>query len=111
MTKLSAFKTFLAGTALAGSDYRGVEGRLTFGPGETTKNVTVTILDDQLHEEDESFAVVLSNPTGGATLSESSLCLRSQTTRVKSSDTGIGCVVLGRIVNVICDVGVDKFTR
>ncbi|MEX8516902.1 MAG: Calx-beta domain-containing protein [Leptothrix sp. (in: b-proteobacteria)] len=50
------------GTALAGSDYTAVNGLLTFAPGETTKTVTVPILNDTIFEGPESFNLVLSNP-------------------------------------------------
>lgn len=56
------------GSATAGSDYTPVTGTLTFGPGETSKSFTVPVLNDSIHESDESFRVVLSNPAGGAAL-------------------------------------------
>ena len=52
------------GTATGGGvDYTLVPGTLTFLPGETTKNVSITIVDDLLDEADESIIVTLSNPT------------------------------------------------
>jgi hypothetical protein len=55
------------GTAIAGSDYTAVSGTLNFAPGELTKTVFVTILDDNLFENaDETFTFNLSGPTGGA---------------------------------------------
>jgi Calx-beta domain len=56
------------GTAIAGSDYTATSGTLTFGPGELTKSFTVPVTSDGAAEGDESFQVVLSNPTGGANL-------------------------------------------
>ncbi|KAG9274388.1 sodium/calcium exchanger 1-like [Astyanax mexicanus] len=50
------------GTANAGSDYEFAEGTLVFKPGETLKEVTVGIIDDDIFEEDEYFYVHLSNP-------------------------------------------------
>ena len=38
-------------------------GTLTFAPGETQKNVQITIQDDALDEDDETFTLTLSNPT------------------------------------------------
>jgi hypothetical protein len=57
------------GTATAGSDYTAVSGTLTFGPGETSKNIAIPIINDNLFETgDETFTLTLSNPIGGAVL-------------------------------------------
>ena len=50
------------GTALAGQDYRAAQGTLTFAPGETSRTVSVSTLDDSLDEPAEAFAVTLSSP-------------------------------------------------
>uniref|UniRef100_A0A4W6EPT9 Calx-beta domain-containing protein n=1 Tax=Lates calcarifer TaxID=8187 RepID=A0A4W6EPT9_LATCA len=50
------------GTANAGSDYEFAEGTLLFKPGETLKEITVGVIDDDIFEEDEYFYVHLSNP-------------------------------------------------
>ncbi len=54
------------GSAKAGSDYTAGSGTLTFAPGETTKTVSVPILDDEVAYEGhrETFAIGLSLPTG-----------------------------------------------
>src|SRR5262249_10007794 len=57
-----------AAPAWAPGDYRPASGKLTFAPGETSKTFTVTILNDNLVEANETFGVLLKNPTGGATL-------------------------------------------
>jgi hypothetical protein len=51
------------GTAVAGSDYASANGTLTFSAGQTSKMVTISILDDALNEADEAFTVNLSNAT------------------------------------------------
>lgn len=56
------------GTAISGSDYTSSNGVLTFGDGETSKTITVPILNDATSESSENFTVTLSNPTGGAVL-------------------------------------------
>nr|MDQ3330494.1 FG-GAP-like repeat-containing protein [Planctomycetota bacterium] len=60
------------GTATAGSgvgaDYFAKSGTVTFGPGETSKTITITIRGDLDVEANETFFVTLSNATGGATL-------------------------------------------
>ncbi|CAL8329654.1 unnamed protein product [Merluccius merluccius] len=48
-------------TANAGTDYRHTEGTITFQPGETEKEITVDIIDDDVFEEEEHFLVHLSN--------------------------------------------------
>ncbi len=55
-------------TAIAGSDYTAKSGTLVFNQGETTKQISITILNDSIYELQESFALNLSSPTGGATL-------------------------------------------
>lgn len=52
----------LAGTALGGSDFTLVTGTIIFEPNEMTANFIVTIVDDQLRENDESFTLQLFNP-------------------------------------------------
>jgi Calx-beta domain/FG-GAP-like repeat len=49
-------------TAKKGVDYELVSGRLEFAPGETTKNITVLVINDTLDEFDKNFSFVLSNP-------------------------------------------------
>ncbi|XP_078000888.1 sodium/calcium exchanger 3-like [Glandiceps talaboti] len=49
------------GSANAGSDYHYADGTLIFKPGETHKQIEVTIIDDDIFEEDEHFYVRLSN--------------------------------------------------
>lgn len=51
------------GTAAVGSDYVVNGGTLTFLPGETFKQVTVSVSGDALIEPDESFFLHLSNGT------------------------------------------------
>ncbi len=46
-----------------GADFQLASGTLTFLPGVTNRVITVTTLDDNLDEVDESFVVDLFNPT------------------------------------------------
>ena len=79
------------GTARSGSDYNLTSGSLRFSPGVTTRNVTVTIVDDDVDEEDETFNLTLSNavnastsnPTGTATIRD------NDTAGVTVSDTSL----------------------
>lgn len=49
-------------TALAGRDYLAKSGQLQFAPGETTKPITITVLDDGYYYGDRNFSVALSEP-------------------------------------------------
>ena len=51
------------GTAKAGSDYRAASGRVAVNSGQFSQNPLVQIIDDEIHESDETFKLVLSNPT------------------------------------------------
>ena len=59
------------GSAMAGADYTAASGTLTFAASATTATIEVAILDDTAAEETETFAVMLSNPSG-ATLADAS---------------------------------------
>ena len=48
------------GTATAGSDYVATSSTVSFTGGLTTSTVTVSLIDDELVEGDETFAAVLS---------------------------------------------------
>ena len=52
------------GGAKAGEDYTATSGTLTFTAGQTSKTITVPITDDDVYENNESFDVDLSTPTG-----------------------------------------------
>lgn len=57
--------------AQAGVDYSAASGSITWLPGESgPKTFNVSILDDFLDENDESFIVTLSNATGLATIGQ-----------------------------------------
>ncbi len=52
------------GSAIAPDDYTAVAGdRLTFAPGDTQRLITINILGDDLHEDDETFQLLLGNAT------------------------------------------------
>ncbi|MEH6422412.1 Calx-beta domain-containing protein [Pseudomonas sp. CGJS7] len=52
------------GTAVAGSDYTPVSGTLSFAEGQNSATITVLVNNDNEVEEDETFFVRLSAPTG-----------------------------------------------
>ena len=51
------------GTASAGSDYVATSGTVTLGPGSPGVEVNVSLLDDDVDEDDETFTFSLSEPT------------------------------------------------
>ena len=53
------------GTATKNEDYLPVSGRLTFRPGETVKAISITILDDNVAEKNETVIVELKNASFG----------------------------------------------
>ena len=53
-----------SGTARTGRDFFSARGTLKFLPGQTSKTLTVRVLNDRLNEDDESFFVNLSSVTG-----------------------------------------------
>lgn len=87
------------GTATSPADYTvpaGVNGMLIFAGGETSKSVTLNIIDDTVDEDDEAFAFVISSPTGGATLGNANSArqiLDNDNPPTLSVDNG-GCVVV-----------------
>jgi hypothetical protein len=48
---------------VADNDYQAKSGHFTFQPGEATQSVTVTVFGDTRVEPNETFNLVLSNPT------------------------------------------------
>ena len=50
------------GTATQGEDYTGVSGTLRFAAGETTKTVSVPVLDDAHDEGSETLTLTLTSP-------------------------------------------------
>ncbi|MBD2329048.1 Calx-beta domain-containing protein [Alkalinema sp. FACHB-956] len=67
-TPITVDYTTQDGTALAAEDYTALAGTLTFAPGELEKTITVQAKGDTKFETDETFTLVLSNPTGSATI-------------------------------------------
>jgi hypothetical protein len=55
-------------TATEGDDYTNTTGVLTFTPGQTSKTITIPVVGDAFDEPNESLSLVLTGPTGGATL-------------------------------------------
>ena len=52
------------GSARAGEDYTASSGTLTFAANETSRTISVTVLDDAHDEGEETLTLRLSNPSG-----------------------------------------------
>jgi hypothetical protein len=59
------FRASPKSTAVAGVDFAPLAGTLTFGPGQTTATVPVTLLDDAQADRLKVLIVELFNPRGG----------------------------------------------
>src|SRR5712671_513613 len=57
-------------TATSGTDFTATSGTASFAATEMTKQITVPIIGDAVYEGTETFKLVLSAPSGGATLSK-----------------------------------------
>jgi hypothetical protein len=66
---ISATLTTQNGTAIAGQDFAATTTTVTFAAGDVARKiVSIPILSDNVTEPDETFSVVLSGPTGGASI-------------------------------------------
>ncbi len=52
-----------ADTASAGQDFIATDGVLTFAPGESSKTIVISVLDDAINEAPETLNVTLKNPS------------------------------------------------
>ena len=77
-------------TATADNDYAHRQGTITFLPFENVKTVEIPIINDSDLEQSETFTLTLSNPTGGAALSEN---IVSQIT-IQDDDAGNGNLII-----------------
>ncbi len=66
--EVSVILTPSNGSAIAGEDYTNTPITVTFANGETSKTVTIPLINDSIYEPTETVNLTLSNPTGGATL-------------------------------------------
>jgi DNA-binding beta-propeller fold protein YncE len=56
------------GSALAGTHFTGQTGTVTFAPGQTTRQILLATRDENAVEGNTTFALLLSNPSVGATI-------------------------------------------
>jgi Calx-beta domain-containing protein len=72
------------GSALSGLDYTATTGIITFNPGQTSRTVSIPILNDTVAEGNETFTFTLSDPSSGAVLGSPA----SAVVTIKSEDAG-----------------------
>ena len=53
------------GSAASGTDFTAVSGTVSFAPGETATTIAVEVMGELLHEGDETFFVLLDQPSNG----------------------------------------------
>lgn len=82
----------LDGTAVAGADFVGVSGGTVVIPaGETSAEVTITLVDDAEHESDETFSVTIDGAVydqGGADVSFAAAVASGEATIVDDDPAG-----------------------
>ncbi|MFM6006269.1 MAG: bluetail domain-containing putative surface protein [Sphaerospermopsis kisseleviana] len=74
-------------SAFPGSDYTTTSGTLTFNAGETTKTISVPILNDNFSEPDKNFSVTLYNATGAVLIPGQNVGLVTITDTLQSNIT------------------------
>ncbi|UYV61021.1 hypothetical protein LAZ67_1003139 [Cordylochernes scorpioides] len=87
-------------TAVAGRDYKGGEGIITFEHGEIEKTIDIPIIDDFDAEKDEHFELELFEPQGGATIGQI-----NRTTVTITNDDDFNSI-MGRLM-VMTNVNID----
>ena len=92
-------------TARAGSDYQAASGVVTFGPGQTRSMVRITVLDDLVPEEDETFGVSLSNAANAE------LDGAAATVTIADDDAGLARAWLSRFGRTVASQVVEGVTE
>ena len=94
------------GTATDGNDYLSAFGTLSFAAGETSKTVSVFILDDSYGEGPETFTLSLSNPVN-ATLGANT----TATVTITSDETSNGPNPVRNTTNGVPSFNTEFFVR
>ncbi|HEX2924678.1 MAG TPA: Calx-beta domain-containing protein, partial [Ruminiclostridium sp.] len=72
---VTVYYTTSDGSAKEGKDYTGVVmGKLTIPKGQTSEDIKIDVLNDEIDEDDETFTVSLSNPEGATIGTPSQTC-------------------------------------
>jgi len=107
------------GTALAGSDYIATSGTISIAAGQSSVLIPVEIIGNTLVESDETFSLLITNPSGGVFptgISEISVThtilnddVESSFSETNSNHTNYFLLELGEVLSV--DASVDYQTR
>src|SRR4051812_21000842 len=62
--------------AEADKDFTATQGTLSFGPGETNRSISITILDDDIPESTKFIEVALTNVVGDSVLTNATASIR-----------------------------------
>ncbi len=76
-------------TATYGTNYTYTTGTLTFADNETTKTITIPILNSSSQTSDRSFSVTLSGPSSGTTISNATAAVTVVAAPQQSSTVSI----------------------
>ncbi len=95
------------GVATAGSDYTTRTGTLTFGPGVTSRTITVATTSDILVEDPETLTVILSNPTPAQSIS---LGAPSTATVTINDNDAFGALQFSRAAYAVTEGGAAVLT-
>ena len=61
-----AFPLTIGGTATSGQDYMALDASISFSPGDSlSKNITISLIDDNAAESDETLTLMLGNSATG----------------------------------------------
>ena len=112
------------GQAVAGTSYTAVTGTLSWADGDTApKTFTVPLLNDNVYDGDRDFALVLSNPAGGAGLGnnadalvtlyndDSDLVMLNATSYAVMKDAGATAITVHRVGRGVGPVSVNYDTQ
>jgi Tol biopolymer transport system component len=77
------------GTAVAPADYRAVSGTLVFTGRDRRQEIRVPIVRDDVHEQNETFTVLLSNPVGAEIADGSAIGTIVDDTLVPTADLAV----------------------
>jgi RHS repeat-associated protein len=86
---VSATLNFKDGTAKSPSDYNNAPITVNFADGEVTKTVTIPIVNDTTIEPDENLQLILTTPTGGATIGQQNTATLTITDKNSPLITGL----------------------